>query len=111
LKVSSTEDGYLVTSGLGNSPKRWVEVEPMNFREVDGPDILFFRQDEGGRVKYLFSSAIPPVAFERLSLIETRPFQIILLVISGLLFLSCLILWPIGALRNYRRGERAATLP
>jgi len=104
IKISATEDGYLLTTGIGGAPKRWVETEPMVFREIDGQEIMVFRQDDKGQVTHLFLNSFPPIAFAKLATTEAPVFHYSLLGASVLLFLSALIFWPIGAVLNWRKG-------
>ncbi len=51
-KVIPNEDGTIQVSQLLNQngkPKKWREVAPMTFREVDGQETLVFKPDENGR--------------------------------------------------------------
>jgi hypothetical protein len=43
--IRATDDGYLVVTGLNREPTRWVEVEPLVFRQVDETEALIFRGD------------------------------------------------------------------
>ena len=69
----------LVLKGL-SVPKRFVEVEPLLFSQVDGQEKLVFREDANGRIAHLFVGGFPPVALVRLPWYETPTFAIGLLV-------------------------------
>jgi hypothetical protein len=57
LQVRVDEDGVLTTGPEIPGPtERWVEVEPLVFREVDGHSRLAFREEDGD-ITYAFRSA------------------------------------------------------
>jgi hypothetical protein len=111
VTVRAAEDGALVAGGLGFDPAthRWVEVEPLVFRQVDGQEHLAFRADGQGRVTHLFVSSAPMWAYERLAWYETTAFQLGLPGVCLLLFLSAILLWPLGGLIGRRRGKARTT--
>jgi len=114
LSVSATRDGALLTKPtIGGEPQRWAEVDPLVFREVDGQgnmgqENMVFRENEHGRVTNLFFGRRPTVAYIRLAWYETPTFQVGVLAISVALFLSAIVLWPVGALLGRRKREAGA---
>ena len=80
----------------------FVEKEPQYFRMVDGPFHIAFREDDQGRVAYLFTDFTPQFAFERAEWYETVGFNVPLLLTSLLVFLSMLPVALIRAIRNRR---------
>jgi CubicO group peptidase (beta-lactamase class C family) len=96
VKVS-VDDGELLLSGMAGDPKRFAEVEPLLFREVDGHNKLVFRQDEQGRITHLFLNDVPYMAFRRLPWNETPRFMLLLIGGCALVFLSAVIGWPWAA--------------
>lgn len=111
----SVDDGQLVLSGVGGDPKRFVEIEPLLFREVDDQDTLAFRQDGQGKITHLFLGNVPYMAYEKLAWHETPRFMLLLLGGCGLIFLSAVLGWPWaafiawGAPRETTVGSRLAT--
>lgn len=95
-----------MTEGVGYTaaPRRWMEVEPLVFREVDGQDSLVFRADDRGDVTHLFADNLPVWAFSKLTWDKAIPFQAGWLAGSLLTFLSALLVWPLLWLVNRRRG-------
>ncbi|HZT03648.1 MAG TPA: serine hydrolase domain-containing protein [Steroidobacteraceae bacterium] len=62
--VTAAADGQIETSALtqlSGVPKRWREVAPLTWREVDGQAHLRFVADEAGAVQYWVSDATIPV--------------------------------------------------
>ena len=53
IKVRANKDDTITVSS-GDSARRYVEVEPLVFRELDGPRRIVFQEDKDGRVHYLF---------------------------------------------------------
>ncbi len=108
LNVDS-RDGLLVTQGQGE-PTRWRLVEPLVFREVDGPNLLVFRANNQGEVTHLFPSAFP-IALERIPAWENSTVQLAVLGACAALFLTALLAWPFGAWSRWRRGKEGSPPP
>jgi hypothetical protein len=78
---------------------RFVEVEPLYFRQVDGPFALVFREDNHGRITYMFTNVSPMLAYEKLQWYQTPGFNMGLLLVCVLLFLSMI---PVATIREIR---------
>ena len=100
-EISDSGDGALIFTMFGQEWK-FVEVEPLYFRQVDGPIDLAFREDDRGQITYLFTGIIPQLAFEKLKWYETSGFNMALLLGCVLIFLSIL---PIGLIRFLRSRQ------
>jgi CubicO group peptidase (beta-lactamase class C family) len=109
--VSATEDGALLTRPLRGDPQRWVEVEPLVFREVGGEGTLVFRENGQGRITHLFFDVPQTWAYVRLAWYETPAFHAGLLAVCVVLFLSAIVVWPVGALLGRRKREAGAPRP
>ncbi len=112
-------DGDTLVVQSGENAKRFVEVAPLVFHEVDGQGSLAFREADDGHITHLFVGSGPSTALERLPTIETPRFNLALVVACVALFLSALIGWPVVAFvtREARlvdprssRGARVASL-
>jgi CubicO group peptidase (beta-lactamase class C family) len=104
IVVKNPGDGtLLMESPYGNW--RVVEVEQLYFRQVDGPFGFAFREDGQGRITHLFSDFTPMFAFEKSKWYETLSFNMPLLLVSLLIFLSMLPVALIRGIRNRRMGE------
>ena len=69
-------------------PKRWREVAPMTFRDINGQDSLIFKPDHNGRIQLILPC--PFAVYQRVGLWENSR---ILLPIAGLsLFIMLLTL-------------------
>jgi CubicO group peptidase (beta-lactamase class C family) len=116
VKVSDAGDGTL----LLHTPWgdwRFVEVQPLYFRQVDANLGIAFREDDRGRISHLFADVTPMYAFEKLNWYETPAFNMALLGLCVLLFLSMIPVAAIRAIRDRRlsaapkpalRGARVA---
>jgi hypothetical protein len=104
VEISNPGDGTLLwTTGWGEW--RFVEVEPLYFRQVDGPFGIAFREDNQGRITHLFSDLTPMYTFERLAWYETPGFHVPLLLGTVLIFLSMI---PEAAIRLIRDRSRSS---
>lgn len=101
--VRSDEKGILTIEGnknLRGGLKRWREIGPLLYHEIDGPDVIAFRRNENGVVTELLSS---PVTLEqRVTGFASK--SVILPFIGGSLglLLATIVLWPIAALIRKR---------
>jgi hypothetical protein len=97
-EISDPGDGTLLfTTPFGEW--RFVELEPLYFRQVDGPIGIAFREDDRGRITHLFFDRFPQMAFEKLDWYETRGFHMALALGCVLIFLSVI---PAGLIRFIR---------
>jgi CubicO group peptidase (beta-lactamase class C family) len=103
VELSDSGEGTLTLTIEGNE-LRFVAVEPLYFRQVDGPFSLVFREDEQGRITSMYTDLTPFQAFEKLDWYETAGFNMALALGSVLIFLSMIPVVLIRAIRNRRRG-------
>ena len=81
-----------------------MEVEPLYFRQVDGPFAIVFREDDRGRITHLFTDLMPQYAAVKLDWYETPRFNMALALGSVLIFLSMIPVAVIRLIRNRRLG-------
>jgi CubicO group peptidase (beta-lactamase class C family) len=106
VEISASGDGTLLFTTPWDE-WRFVEVEPLYFRQVDGPFGLVFREDEQGRITHMFADITPQFAFEKLNWYETPGFHMGLALSCVLIFLSMLPVALIRSIRNRRlSGDR-----
>jgi CubicO group peptidase (beta-lactamase class C family) len=101
--VSAPGDGTLMVSMEGFE-LRFVEVEPLYFRQIDGSSSLVFFEDEQGRVTRFYTDFAPQYSAKRAPWYELPSFNMPLVIVSVLLFISVLITAPVQAVINRRRG-------
>jgi CubicO group peptidase (beta-lactamase class C family) len=107
FRVRSDKDGVLTVEGeknQGGELKKWKEIAPLVYNEIDGLEKIAFRRDRSGTVREMLPF---PAVFEgqRVPWYASKTF--IALVIGGNLVLAFLtvLLWPVAVLvrRKYER--------
>jgi CubicO group peptidase (beta-lactamase class C family) len=105
VRVSAKADGTIEVNafkGLNGKVKKWTEIEPMIWREVDGQSRLAFRHDAAGRWEMVVD--FPAIVFMQAPLLENSRFVTTTLVVIAVIFLLALALWPVAALVRRRYG-------
>ena len=113
LEVRDGGDGVLAVPTGEGIELRFVEVEPLYFRQVDGPYSMVFREDDQGNIVYMFTDLITEWGFRKLDWYETPGFNMMLALVCILMFLSMLPVALVRFIRNRRpapasRSTRAA---
>jgi CubicO group peptidase (beta-lactamase class C family) len=89
--------------------RRFVEVKPLYFRQVDGPFHILFREDDQGRITHMFTDYTPMLAFEKLKWYGAPAFNLALALGCVLMFVSVIPVILIRFVRNRRHsGNRKA---
>ncbi|MBI5116942.1 serine hydrolase [Candidatus Poribacteria bacterium] len=98
--VAANDDGTLTIYYPGNykKPTRWVAIESLVFKQVNGEELAIFREDGKGRITHLLVDTMPIQFSERLGWYETTVFQLGLATFFSLIFLSACAGWPAAAL-------------
>jgi CubicO group peptidase (beta-lactamase class C family) len=107
VRVSSDKDGVLTVEGDKNQRgelKKWKEIAPLVYSEVDGLERIAFRRDASGTVREM----LPFPAIYKGQRVPWYANKIFVgLVIGGSLMLALLtvVLWPVAVLvrRKYER--------
>ncbi len=102
VSVSDGGNGRLLIS-LGGQTMTFVEVAPWVFHQVDGPGSVVFRPDHEGIVMLIGN--IPIEAFNKVAWYDAPNVHVLLVVACVLLFLSALLLWPLGFVRRAIRKK------
>jgi CubicO group peptidase (beta-lactamase class C family) len=103
LQVINPGDGTLLIP-IGGLELRFVEVEPLYFRQVDGSFSLTFRENNHGRITYMFTDIMPQYELVKLDWYETPGFNMMLALVCVLIFLSMLPVVLVRFIRNRRSG-------
>ncbi|MDI7248370.1 MAG: serine hydrolase domain-containing protein [Bacillota bacterium] len=99
----------LVTLSPSRGAQRFEQVEPGLFQEVDGPGRIAFVTGVKGRPdRLLMGSAW---MCEKMAWYKTPPFQIGIVAVCFLLFLSAAVGWPVAAVVSLRRERRRQPQP
>jgi CubicO group peptidase (beta-lactamase class C family) len=95
FKVTANNDNTLTIS-IGDNAHRYVEVEPLVYREQDGTRRVVFKEDNG-QPRYLFLADVPMLSAERRSWYDRSAVQWGILGGSIAVFVSALLFWPVIA--------------
>ena len=107
FRVNSDKDGILTVEGNKNQSgelKKWKEVAPLVYNEVDGSERIAFRSDASGKVREMLPF---PAIYEgqRVPWYASKAF--VGVVIGGSLLLAVLtvLLWPVAVVirKRYQR--------
>lgn len=82
-------------------PRRYIEVEPGFFREINGPRTLTYRADEQGRVTQLFFGQF---AYFKVPWYQTAGSQLLMAAVSLAVALTAALAWAVDWLIRRRRG-------
>jgi len=102
ISISASEHGTLSMKS-GDGTQRFVEVQPLVFRAVDGDAVLIFREDAQGNVKY---ALLQYMAYEKQAWYEVPLFHYVLFTTCMLLFLSVIIAALVNYFVNRRHTDR-----
>src|SRR4029077_8909851 len=84
--------------------KRWREIGPLLYREVDGADLIAFRRDANGVVTDLLPAA-PIQVGQRVTGFANKKVLLPLLGVSLGLLITTLLLWPVAVIIRKRYGR------
>lgn len=108
LNVSAHEDGTIEIEQFKNfngKTKRWQEIKPFVFREIDGQEFVVFKRPENSAPLRLITR-FPVFVFDRVRWNDNITFLLILGGFSVLVLFVTLILWPIAALIRKHYGKK-----
>ncbi|MDB5365714.1 MAG: serine hydrolase [Rhodospirillales bacterium] len=108
-KLSLNPDDTLSFAGFADAagaPKKWREVQPFVWREVNGPAKVKVQLDADGTPKVMSTDEFAPVMVFLPTGFATSATAAILVGISVVVLLVALLAWPINALvrRHYGRA-------
>ena len=105
-KVYANEDGTLSVSDLkdmNGEPKKFREIGPLMFRDVNGQDRIAFKRDNSGNMVEVID--FPFMVFQKAPWYENSVWQVPLIIGSLAVIALTLILWPIMALVRRHYGK------
>jgi CubicO group peptidase (beta-lactamase class C family) len=88
--VQAGSNGELLIAGNGGT-RRFVQVSPLYFEEIEGEGHMIFREDSAGEITHLFPNDQPTSAARKVAWYEGLSFNLGLLGVSAILFLSVLL--------------------
>ena len=110
-KISANSDSTISVDDLkdlNGEPKKFREIGPLMFREVNGQDRIAFKRDNSGNL--LLAIDFPFMVFEKARWYQSSMLNLPLIVSSLAILLLTVLLWPIAALVRRHYGRRL-TLP
>ncbi len=104
IEIQTDPQGLMVPM-LGNA--RFVEVEPLVFRQADDDTLLVFKEDSSGKITHAFLGSSAQTALVKNRWFETPLFNLALLGVCLTLFLSFLIAAPVAFFAQRKRDTSA----
>jgi hypothetical protein len=105
--VTAGSDGTISVSNMrdfAGQLKKFREIQPLVYQEIDGQDRVAFQREAGGRLT--FATDFPVFVFQRASLLQLGPLNLFLLFASAGVLLLALLLWPVAALVRRHFGTK-----
>jgi CubicO group peptidase (beta-lactamase class C family) len=112
LKVHSNKDGTISADAfkdLNGTPKKFVEIAPRLFRDVNGQDRIGFKRDDRGRMVLVID--FPFMVFQKAAWYENSGLNLPILIGSVVVLLLTLLLWPVAALVRRHYGKKLELTP
>jgi CubicO group peptidase (beta-lactamase class C family) len=107
LKVFFNSDGTMSIDplkGTNGELKRYEEIAPLLYREVNGQDLIGFHKNSNGLME--FSIDYPFFVFERASLTDNKLFNLLIFGLSLSFIALAVLFWPIGAAIRWHYGTK-----
>lgn len=111
-KVYGNRDGTISVDALkdlNGQPKRFREIAPLMFREVNGQDRVAFKRDASEQLVMVID--FPFMVFERTPWNWNSALNLPLIISCLVVFLVTLLLWPIGAMIRRHYGRKLELTP
>src|SRR5262245_46228327 len=90
---------------LNGRPKKWQEIRPYVFQEVDGQDLLIFKKKENSD-GYRIIIPFPFFVYDTAPWYSSSKFVITIVAFTIGIFLLTLLLWPVAAIIRRHYGAR-----
>lgn len=106
--VTANDDGTIevdVLAGMNGKPKRWREVQPFVWREVDGPELMA-AQMQDGRVRMIGADSFGGVmTFVPVPTSRSASWILPALTVAVVVMLATAVAWPVAAWRRRRNAN------
>jgi len=105
-RVSGMPDGKIMVDAFkdfSGKPKKFAEIAPLVYREVNGQDKLAFKRDENGRLQGAID--YPFMVFDRVGWLQSKSWNYFVLGASLGIMVLALILWPVNGLLRRHYGK------
>jgi CubicO group peptidase (beta-lactamase class C family) len=105
LRISANGDGTISANelkGFNGEPRKFREIAPMMFRDVNDQDLLGFKRDDAGNLVAVID--FPFMVFQRSSAWDNSGLQLPIICVSLGIVVLTVLLWPVMALarRHYK---------
>jgi CubicO group peptidase (beta-lactamase class C family) len=110
MQINDPGDGTLLVT-TSDGELRFVEVEPLYFRQVDGPFAMVFREDDRGHITHMYTDFMPWYTAVKLGWYETSGFNMALALGCVLIFLSTIFVAAISFIRSRRLSSDRKSEP
>jgi CubicO group peptidase (beta-lactamase class C family) len=110
-KVAPGPDDTLIIPDLkelNGKPKKFREIRPNVFQEMDGQDLIVFK-DKGGVKRAIIP--YPFMVYDSVPFLQSSTFTLILVGFMITIFLLTLLLWPVAAIIRRRYAVRLERTP
>jgi beta-lactamase family protein len=107
VRLSGTPDGKIMVDAFkdfSGKPKKFTEIAPLVYREVDGQDKLAFKHDENGGLQLAID--YPFMVFQRVGGLQSKAWNYFVLGASLGIMVLALILWPVNGLLRRHYGKK-----
>jgi len=107
-KVVFNADGTLTLTdllkGANGEPKRYQEIAPLLYREMNGQDLIGFHKNSNGRME--LSIDYPFFVFEQASTANSKGFNLMILISCLIVIVLAVAFWPVGAAIRWHYGTK-----
>lgn len=110
-KVTAEPDGTVVIpdlKDLNGKPKKWREVEPFDYQEVNGQTRIFFVPRKG---TYTLVIPYPFMSFDKVTGLKSSRVVLIVLIATAAILLLTILLWPVAVLVRKHYGKTLNLTP
>lgn len=109
--IVSNVNGKIKTTS-GDDAHLWFPIDSLLFQNTTNTSRLSFGKGEGGEYDYLYLDSSPHTALERVKTLDSKSFNILILIWSAGLGILALILWGFSAIyRQVHKVKDRKTLP
>ena len=111
-KVFPNSDGTISVSDLkdmNGEPKKFREIAPLEYRDVNDQDRIAFKKDDSGNLVGVID--FPFMVFQKTTWYHNSAFQLPLIVVSLVILLLTVLLWPVMALVRKHYGKTLTLTP
>lgn len=94
---------------LNGQTRRWREIAPLVYREVDGQDRIAFQKDAEGRLELRIN--FPAIIFQRVGFLDGSPWNRFVLYFCLTILVLTVVSWPIAWLVRRHYGFKLDLTP